>query len=75
MKPGFKLPAEAEKMSVPAPGEDPAAALGRLRRAIVRLQSDQTRWPHPFFGPMPAAEWNRLHLRHAELHLSFVREP
>jgi hypothetical protein len=75
MKPGFKLPPEAEKMSVPAPGGDPAAALERLRRAIQRLKSDTTRQPHPFFGPMPAAEWDRLHLRHAELHLSFVKEP
>jgi hypothetical protein len=75
MKPGFKLPAEAEKRSVPSPGGDPAAALARLERAIQRLKSDSTRQPHPFFGPMPAAEWDRLHLRHAELHLSFVSEP
>jgi uncharacterized protein DUF1569 len=75
MKPGYKLPAEAEKLSVPAPGGDLAAALDRLRRAIQRLQSDPTRHPHPFLGPMPAAEWDRLHLRHAELHLSFVSEP
>jgi hypothetical protein len=75
MKPGFKLPAEAEKISIPAPGGDPVAALERLRRAIGRSKSDQTRCPHPFFGPMPASEWDRLHLRHAELHLSFVKEP
>jgi len=75
MKPGFKLPAEAEKTSVPAPGGDPEAALERLRRAVQRLKSDSTRRPHPFFGPMPASEWDRLHLRHAEMHMSFVREP
>jgi hypothetical protein len=75
MKPGFKLPAEAEKLSVPAPGGNPGAALERLRRAIALLKSNATRQPHPFFGPMPAAEWDRLHLRHADLHLSFVREP
>jgi hypothetical protein len=75
MKPGFKLPAEAEEWAVPAPGGDAHAALERLRRAVGRLQSDATRFPHPVFGPMPAAEWDRLHLRHAEMHLSFVSEP
>ncbi len=75
MKPGFKLPAEAEKTSVPPPGGDPQVALERLRRAVARLKSDATRQPHPFFGPMPAAEWDRLHLRHAEMHMSFIKEP
>jgi hypothetical protein len=75
MKPGFKLPAEAEKWAVPAPGGDAHATLERLRRAVARLQSDPTRSPHPVFGPMPASEWDRLHLRHAEMHMSFVREP
>lgn len=75
IKPGFKLPPEAERDSVPAPGGDPTATLERLRLAIGRLRSDSTRRPHPFFGPMPAAEWDRLHLLHAELHLSFVKEP
>jgi len=75
MKPGFKLPLEAEEWAVPAPGGDAFVTLERLRRAVGRLRSESTRSPHPVFGPMPAAEWDRLHLRHAELHLSFVREP
>jgi hypothetical protein len=75
MKPGFKLPADAEKRSVPARGVDPNAALERLRRAVQRLRSVPKRQPHPFFGPMPAAEWDRVHLRHAALHMSFIREP
>jgi hypothetical protein len=75
MQPGFKLPAEAEKWAVPAPGGDAEAALEGLRRAVGRLKSTSTRCPHPVFGPMPASEWDRLHLRHAEMHLSFVKEP
>ena len=75
MKPGFKLPAEAEAWAVPAAGGNPDAALERLRRAVARLRSESTRFPHPVFGPMPAPEWDRLHLRHAEMHMSFVREP
>ena len=54
MKPGFKLPADAEKTSVPVSGGDPHAALDQLRQAIARLKTDPTRKPHPFFGPMPS---------------------
>jgi hypothetical protein len=28
--------------------------------------------PNPVFGAMTPEDWKRLHLRHAELHLSFV---
>jgi hypothetical protein len=75
MRPGFKLPAEAEQWAVPAPGGDASAALERLRNAIVRLRTEQTRSPHPVFGPLSAGEWDRVHLRHAELHMSFISEP
>jgi len=75
MQPGFRLPVEAEKWAFPAAGGDPSETLERLRRAIGRLRTEPTRVPHPAFGPMPAAEWDRLHLRHAELHMSFVKEP
>ncbi len=75
MPSGFRLPAEAESWAVPAAGGDPHVALERLRHAIARLRSDRPRCPHPIFGPMPPHEWHRWHLRHAELHLSFVTEP
>jgi hypothetical protein len=75
MPSGFKLPSEVEHRVVPAAGGDLNVALERLRRAAARLQSDSPRCPHPLFGPMAPHEWNRWHLRHAELHLSFVREP
>ncbi len=76
MQLGFKLPAEAEKWAVPAPGGDAEAALeGCPRRAVGRLESTSTRCPHPVFGPMPASEWGPpAPLRHAEMHLSFVKE-
>ena len=74
MKPGFKLPAEAEKKAVPAADSDVSAALERLRAAIRRVQSDPTRVPHPIFGPLSVEEWNRLHRRHAEMHMSFIAD-
>jgi len=27
---------------------------------------------HPLFGKLSREEWNRFHLRHAELHMSFL---
>ncbi|MBX9787841.1 MAG: DUF1569 domain-containing protein [Pirellulales bacterium] len=29
------------------------------------------RVPHPVIGRLSVDQWNRFHLRHAELHLSF----
>jgi len=75
MRPGFKLPAEGEQWAVPTAGGNPEAALERLRTAIGRLRTEPARSPHPVFGPLPRAEWDLLHLRHAELHMSFISEP
>jgi hypothetical protein len=71
MAPGFKLPARAQAEIGPPPvgaGE----ALEDLRRAIDRLRAEERRSPHPVFGPLTRAEWDQLHCRHAELHLSFL---
>jgi hypothetical protein len=46
----------------------------RLRRAFQRLLSDEpARYDSPAFGPMSHADRIQLNLRHAELHLSFLR--
>jgi hypothetical protein len=70
MPPGFKLPAKAEKM---LPGETSwDTALTNFRRAMQRVKTETHRSPHPAFGPMTADEWNQIHCRHSELHLSFL---
>ncbi len=46
--------------------------LERLTRAFERLKVEAPTRPNPIFGPMSHAEWIELHLRHAELHLSFL---
>ncbi len=74
MKPGFRLPNAAEKWAVPASDSDADATLAQLRSAIDRLRAEYPRSPHPVFGPLTAAEWDALHLRHAELHMSFIEE-
>jgi FPC/CPF motif-containing protein YcgG len=47
-------------------------ALQRLRNAVARLQNERMTAKHPVLGQLNHDEWNQLHLRHAELHLSFV---
>ena len=71
MKPGIRIPG--------IPGgtlaiEDvpTAEALPRLRRSFARLSSQAPTAPHPIFGPLSQQEWIAMHLRHAELHLSFL---
>ena len=48
------------------------AGLQRYREALARLQIEPPPKPHPLFGRMTHQQWIGLHLRHAELHLSFV---
>ncbi len=68
--PGFKIPANAKDV---LPEERPVPeAIEAFRRAIRRLQQEDKRAHHPVFGKMSKDEWTQLHLRHAELHLSFV---
>jgi Protein of unknown function (DUF1569) len=46
--------------------------LARLRLACNRLKTDVPKIPNPVFGHLKADEWRNLHMRHAELHLSFL---
>ena len=46
--------------------------LRRLRAAWDRLRASPPTKPNPIFGPLTHDEWQQLHLRHAELHLSFL---
>jgi hypothetical protein len=74
LKPGFRLPQRAAQVLVPE--EISAdAALDHLRRSVGRLKSEMKRSPHPFLGSMKIEESNCLNLRHAELHMSFVKLP
>jgi hypothetical protein len=72
LKPGFQLPKRGVEVLVPDE-IDAGSALDHLRRSVQRLKSESKRSPHPFFGRMALDESNCLNLRHAELHMSFVR--
>jgi hypothetical protein len=72
LKPGFQLPRRGAQVLVPEE-IDANSALDHLRRSVHRLQAESKRSPHPFFGRMALDESNSLNLRHAELHMSFVK--
>ncbi|REK05453.1 MAG: DUF1569 domain-containing protein [Planctomycetota bacterium] len=70
MKPGFKLPKNATPY---LPGEsDDSVGIARLEKAIERMQNVTGPKPHVFLGAMTREEWDQLHFRHAEMHLSFI---
>jgi Protein of unknown function (DUF1569) len=70
MSPGFRLPKNAGAL-IPAPC-DVAAGVAAVEKAVARLQQSPDRKPHFVFGPMTREEWDLLHMRHAEMHLSFI---
>ena len=73
MSPGFQLPAKANWL-IPEPLEL-CESLVHFRHGIARLRSETKRLPHPVLGTLTAEEWEQLHCRHAELHLSFLVPP
>ncbi|MFK7778007.1 MAG: DUF1569 domain-containing protein [Gimesia sp.] len=73
MSPGFKLKGAFKK----ALGPDPLAdqeGLEHLAKSVQRLESESQRALSPVFGQMTREEWDKLHRRHAELHMSFIAE-
>jgi hypothetical protein len=46
--------------------------LAKLLPALDRLQAGAPNLPHLLFGPLTHDQWINTHLRHAELHLSFI---
>jgi hypothetical protein len=71
MKPGIKLPKNAAQQLLAAPKISRDEGVAKFRSAMRRQQAIADRAPSPIFGPMTRDEWDRLHMRHAELHLSF----
>jgi hypothetical protein len=70
LRSGFQLPPEAAPL-LPVPTSTPAG-VDALERAVCRLQETSVRQAHPVFGKMNVSQWNQFHLRHAEMHLSFI---
>lgn len=71
LKPGINLPKAAVSAAYPDAGSL-QEALDDLRRAVARTKTERMTASHPAFGKMTHEEWNTLHLRHSEMHLSFA---
>jgi hypothetical protein len=71
MRAGFLHRGKGAEEFVPAPTSFDEG-LNAFRRAVHRQQTDTKRVASPFFGLMTNEEWEQLHCRHAELHLSFL---
>jgi hypothetical protein len=71
LRPGIRLGADGDARVWPA-GRDAATELEDLRKAVHRLGVETKRGSHPAFGKMDVDEWHVFHLRHSELHMSFV---
>jgi hypothetical protein len=69
--PGFQLPQPAAARLV-HPEATPAEGLEMLRHGIARLRTDSRRIAHPVAGALSVGEWDSFHLRHAEMHMSFI---
>lgn len=68
---GFELPPDGAKVLVPKP-TSVDEGLVALQKGIERLGQTTNRVPHPVFGAMNVAQWDLFHLRHSEMHLSFI---
>jgi len=71
LNPGINLP----KAIIPVAFPEAASlqdALDDLRRAVARTKTERMTARHPAFGQMTHEDWNTLHRRHSEMHLSFA---
>jgi hypothetical protein len=67
---GFQVPRSGAKLLPPPVSIDEGIAT--FESGLAALAATTRRARHPVFGAMNVDEWNQFHLRHAELHLSFI---
>jgi hypothetical protein len=70
MPAGFKLPDRATDLLPPATSFQDAVS--NFRQALEQLKKGTRRSSHPALGQLTREEWDQLHCRHSELHLSFL---
>ncbi|MFN0021307.1 MAG: DUF1569 domain-containing protein [Pirellulaceae bacterium] len=69
---GIRPPARMFQEIAPPENVSTAEGLHALRRAIGRLKSESQRDYEQCFHLFTREEWDLFHVRHAELHLSFI---
>lgn len=70
MPAGFKL-SEGGRALLPSETSI-EEGLADLHAAVSRLQREPQRARHPLFGRLTPEEWDKVHLQHAALHMSFL---
>ena len=71
MPPGYQMRPGNAKITQPGP-TSAEEGLAALRVAIERLQNESHRAKHPLMGNLTREEWDKIHLKHASLHMSFL---
>jgi Protein of unknown function (DUF1569) len=71
MPAGFKLSPEGARILLP-PETSIQEGLVDFRAAVARLQREPQRARHPMLGDLTREEWDRVHVQHARLHMSFL---
>jgi hypothetical protein len=72
MKPGSTIP-KVPGGTLATDVVSTADGMAHIQKSFARLASEVPGRPHVLFGRMNHNEWIAQHLRHAELHLSFMR--
>jgi hypothetical protein len=72
MPAGFKLSGEFAAKLIPQGDVSWEEGLQTIRAAIARMKAEPQRHPSPFLGELTHEQWDQLHCRHCELHLSFL---
>jgi hypothetical protein len=71
MPAGFDLPKAAAAEMVPG-DISWDEGMQQFRTAFQRVKTEPQRHPHPVLGALTREQWDQLHCRHCELHLSFL---
>lgn len=74
LSPGFKLKGASKQALDPDPLAD-QEGLEHLKKSVQRLETESQRHKSPVLGEMTREEWNKFHLIHSELHMSFIADP
>lgn len=72
LDPGFRLRNKAAERLTPDAAVGITTGLSQLKEAIMRLKSTEFRAAHAFLGNLTREEMDAFHLRHAEMHMSFL---
>ncbi len=70
---GFKFPPALAATVDPPENVSTEEALQEIREVCARLEAEPERARHPFLGDLTREEWDQFNLRHAELHMSFLK--